>query len=221
MMKALVFDLDDTLYPEWQFAASGFAAVGEWLQTHRDISGFAYVAEEAFKAGIRRNVFNVALDRMEVQYERNLISKLVNVYRSHRPSIQLFDDARWALDAFPERLALGLITDGYYQTQRNKVEALGIASVFTKMVFSDAYGPECWKPSFVPYQRMASELSLEGKECAYVGDNPTKDFVTAKKLGWLTVQVCRAEGEYRNVDVPVDHHAEVKIFSLRNLETIL
>jgi len=31
---ALVFDLDDTLFPERDFVLSGFQAVGDWLETN-------------------------------------------------------------------------------------------------------------------------------------------------------------------------------------------
>jgi len=37
----LVFDLDDTLYPERQFALSGFAAAGSWAEAELGIAGLA------------------------------------------------------------------------------------------------------------------------------------------------------------------------------------
>ena len=37
----LVFDLDDTLYPERQFALSGFAAAGRWAEAELGIAGLA------------------------------------------------------------------------------------------------------------------------------------------------------------------------------------
>jgi putative hydrolase of the HAD superfamily len=37
----LVFDLDDTLYPERQFALSGFAAAGRWAEAELGLGGLA------------------------------------------------------------------------------------------------------------------------------------------------------------------------------------
>ena len=37
----LVFDLDDTLYPERQFALSGFTAAGRWAAAELGIAGLA------------------------------------------------------------------------------------------------------------------------------------------------------------------------------------
>src|SRR5437667_312129 len=35
-----------------------------------------------------------------------------------------------------------------------------------------------------------------GRGCLYLGDNPRKDFVAARRRGWRTVRVRRPEGEH-------------------------
>jgi putative hydrolase of the HAD superfamily len=45
---ALIFDLDDTLFPERDFVFSGFQAVGDWLETNLSLSGFAEVARAIY-----------------------------------------------------------------------------------------------------------------------------------------------------------------------------
>ena len=37
----VVFDLDDTLYPEWTFAHGGFAAAGTWVLDNWGVDGVA------------------------------------------------------------------------------------------------------------------------------------------------------------------------------------
>lgn len=32
MSKAIIFDLDDTLFPEYEFALSGFQVVSDWVK---------------------------------------------------------------------------------------------------------------------------------------------------------------------------------------------
>ena len=39
-MKAVIFDLDDTLFPERTYVLSGFRAVGDWISETYSIRGF-------------------------------------------------------------------------------------------------------------------------------------------------------------------------------------
>ena len=51
MIRTVVFDLDDTLFPEREFVLSGFAAVDAWLRNNRAITGFAERASAESRAG--------------------------------------------------------------------------------------------------------------------------------------------------------------------------
>lgn len=221
MSCALVFDLDDTLFPEREFVQSGYRAVGEWLRNTRSVRGFEEAASTEFSAGARGNIFNLALHRLGVLDDPELVRQMVAVYRAHEPTISLFADAAWALDHFAGGTQLGLLTDGYLEVQRRKVAALGIAHRFEAMVFSDEAGREAWKPSAIPYQRVMTQLQRRGNECVYVGDNPLKDFVTAKALGWQTVEIRRAGGEYAAVVAPLSHQADITIHSLEELAELI
>jgi putative hydrolase of the HAD superfamily len=64
-------------------------------------------------------------------------------------------------------------------------------------------------------------LSCKGKECVYVADNPLKDFITANKLGWMTVQICREGGEYAKIIPEKSHEANFQIKSLLELANLL
>ncbi|CAM2066569.1 HAD family hydrolase [Sulfidibacter corallicola] len=221
MERVLVFDLDDTLYPERDFVKSGFGAVDAWLHEHRGGPDFFEPAWRLFERGERGTIFNQVLDARGVDYDRAFIRQLVEVYRSHRPDIQLHPDGAAALERLGRTHVLGLITDGFLETQRNKVAALGIEPVFRCIVYSDEGGREAWKPSQIPYRRIMDGCEVTGERCIYVGDNPTKDFVTAKKLGWLTIQILRSDGEYRNLDVAPEFRAHHRIESLDRLDVLL
>jgi putative hydrolase of the HAD superfamily len=218
----LVLDLDDTLFPEHEYALSGFRAVGRFLEEHHGVREFHTVAWLLFEEGVRGKIFNEALDRLGVPYDGPMIERLVSHYREHLPEINLHEDARWALMHYGKTFRLGLITDGPLVVQRNKVAALGIEPHFAAIVYSDEYGRESWKPSPVPYRKIMELIPCEGDgQYIYVGDNPRKDFVTAKLLGWSTVQIVRERGEYSGVVVPESHHAHARISSLRELEQVI
>ncbi len=224
MISALIFDLDDTLYPEREFVHSGFAAVDHWLRERRGLAGFAEEANRLFGEGLRGRIFDEALHRLEVDEVDALVPVLVAIYRAHAPRLALYPDAEWALGYFGPRLKLGLVTDGYAATQRNKFATLGLEPFFQAVMFTDDHGRENWKPSPEPFRRIAEALASPAAACAYVGDNPAKDFVAPNRLGWLTVHLQRKGGEYRGIvpdELPQDHRAQHEIGSLRELEGIL
>jgi putative hydrolase of the HAD superfamily len=136
------------------------------------------------------------------------------------PVIKLCDDARWALEHYKNFKKIGLITDGYLSVQKNKVAALNIEKYFDIIVFSDELGKENWKPSPLPYQKVEQILSVYNSECVYIGDNPTKDFITAKKMGWITVQIKR-NGDYSDLKVDSSYYADKTISSLFELKEII
>ena len=58
----------------------------------------------------------------------NPLSDYLNIYRYHHPNISLMQEVSETLDALKEAgCELGVITDGREITQRQKIEALGLA----------------------------------------------------------------------------------------------
>jgi putative hydrolase of the HAD superfamily len=188
----LVFDLDDTLYPERQFALSGFAAAERWAQSSLGLTGLATDMTRLLDQGHLGQLFRLALSRQMPEHEPEQLAGFIAAYRNHTPTLTLFDDAGWALSHFGGQLKLGLITDGNHGVQRRKVEALGIARHFQEIVYTDALGGRAFaKPHQQSYQRMEAALGSGHERFVYVGDNPAKDFVAPNARGWITVMIDR------------------------------
>jgi putative hydrolase of the HAD superfamily len=188
----LVFDLDDTLYPERQFALSGFAAAERWAQSSLGLMGLAADMTRLLDQGHLGQLFRLALSQHMPEHEPEHLAGLIAAYRNHAPTLTLFDDASWALSHFASRGKLGLITDGTHSVQRRKVEALGIASHFREIVYTDALGGRAFaKPHQQSYQRMETALGSGNDRFVYVGDNPAKDFIAPNARGWITVMIDR------------------------------
>jgi putative hydrolase of the HAD superfamily len=138
---------------------------------------------------------------------------LVDAYRKHRPRISLLPDAREAL-ARIRRFAL--LTDGPAECQRNKVRALGLAARAEIVVLTGAYGAAFGKPHPRGFQEIA-DRSAAGR-LVYVADNPVKDFIVPRRLGWTTVRVRRPGGLHArvahgdDVDVVVEDLSELPAF---------
>lgn len=191
----IVFDLDDTLYLERDYAFSGFSALDRWLQQTRGIGGFADCARNAFTDGHRSHVFDHALATMGIEPTPRLIDEMVQLYRTHLPDLRLADDVASFFERWPADQPLALLTDGFHETQRNKVVALGLEeSRLNPIVYTDAWGAEYWKPHSRGFEFIADVFDLPPSAMAYVADNPAKDFVAPRALGWRAIQIARPGG---------------------------
>jgi len=220
-VKAVIFDLDDTLFPERSYVLSGFRAVGDWIHETYSIRGFFETAARLFGEGHRGRIFDEVLSTLGVSADRPLIDSLISCYRNHHPEIRMYQDAERALARFECHATTGIITDGYLVAQKRKVAALGLEQLVDHIVYSDEFGRDHWKPSSVPYLMMMEMTGCTGPDCAYVSDNPLKDFVAAKALGWTTVQIRRIGGEYSKVVVDAAHSSDYEIFGLDDLANAL
>ncbi|WP_058301204.1 HAD family hydrolase [Gorillibacterium timonense] len=219
-IDAVIFDLDDTLISEREYAMSGFRAVGEWLKGRTGTERFFETAVAFYHSSDKSRIFNRSLDVLGVPYDDGVIADCVACYREHRPDIQLLPDAEWALSRLEGRVKLGLITDGYLETQERKVQALSLRDRMEAVILTDLFGRDNWKPSPVPYEAVSHMLQAPHSRCLYIGDNPAKDFITANRLGWMTVHIDRGEGVYSGSRYTPDHEAHYRIARLQELRDI-
>lgn len=223
MIKAVVFDLDDTLISEKEYIRSGFRQVSKKIAEKNNLDK-DYVYElmlDTFNED-SKNVFNRVLDKLNIQYEKEDIKELINFYRGHMPDIKLYEDAKYILDTLKAKgIKLGMITDGYKVTQRNKLEALNIGDYFEYIVVTDELGREFWKPHQKTYEIIKEKLGLEYENMVYVGDNVSKDFVTANNLGMNTIFINREDGVYSGIQMDDEYLAKLEVTSLLELEKLI
>jgi putative hydrolase of the HAD superfamily len=206
-MKAVLFDLDDTLYTEMDFVRSGFAAVADHLRklgADRE-KALACMLSILEKEG-RGQVFDGVLREFGL-YTEDRVKVLLFCYRAHRPKLVLPGATRRVLEALKEAgLKMGIITDGASMVQRNKTDALGLGQWMDIIIHTDILGEKYWKPSQIPYRIALEMLDVPPEDAAYVGDNPAKDFFGANGCGLATIQLLSAaapskvrepEGAYR------------------------
>lgn len=190
----VVFDLDDTLYLERNYAISGFRTVAEWAKTKLGIEGLFEVAWAQFLHGDRSRIFDAVLRTYGLEPDPEVITAMVSAYRNHLPDIALEPDVLAWLATAPSDLGLAIITDGYREAQERKIAALGLPSLgFDPIFVTDIWGRECWKPHERAYLAVHEHFGLSPQDYTYVADNPRKDFVTPNALGWHTIQILRPD----------------------------
>ncbi|NLU94402.1 HAD family hydrolase [Chitinophaga sp. Ak27] len=212
----LVFDLDDTLYPEITFVESGFRAVAKYLHTTYRVSAedSMGVMLAELEANGRGKVFDRALEKWNLSTKERL-GQCLQVYRSHKPDISLFDDARKVLTQCKNR-AKYLVTDGNKHVQHNKVTALDLYHEFNKVFITRRYGIDREKPNPYCFLKICDLEKVKPEDVVYIGDNPKKDFVEIKKLGFKTVRVRR--GMFKDYRLTAEYEADKLVESLTEID---
>jgi putative hydrolase of the HAD superfamily len=222
MIKAVVFDLDDTLYPERAYAYSGFEAVaGQFADRLGDPAESAAAMRRLLDTEHRMHVFNALLADRGFEQTGKLVSAMIDAYRGHRPVISLYEDADAALTRLRTRHSLGIITDGRIIQQAAKIEALGLSPRVDAIILTNELGPGFAKPHPRPFELMADRLSAAHAECVYVADNPAKDFVAPNALGWITVRITRPDGVYNDAPTAEGGVPQHVISSLDELDGLV
>lgn len=213
--------MDDTLFLEADFVKSGFYEVDNYFQKHFKIKGFFANAWKRFSQGQRNNIFDKVLVDLNF-HDNNLkfVQELVSIYRSHKPNIELLDDAKWALDFLNSSYPLALLSDGYLYTQRNKINALGINQYFDRIYLTDYWGKENWKPSSYVFNIVQKDFEASDS-FVYIADNPQKDFIATNKIGWQSIHIKRNAGIYSGISTPANGKPNIIINSLHELKDIL
>ncbi len=196
MIKVVIFDLDDTLYPERDYLKSGCLAIARYLASDDGALYEEYCG--VFDALIGESHVGV-FDRFCERYaDKNFDKpKLLDVYRAHDPIITLFKDVEPCLKELKARgIKLALLTDGRSEGQRKKISALGLADLFDKIVVTSELGAGYEKPDERAYDSITEYFGVKPSEVVAVGDNPRKDFEIGKK-GVHTVRVLR-DGLYKD-----------------------
>jgi putative hydrolase of the HAD superfamily len=219
---AIVFDLDDTLYAEQSYTFSGYQAVAEAfaprLAAEFDLSARM---RSLFDSPDRARVFNVIVEELGAPQPDALIADMVETFRAHRPTIQLFPDAAAALERLAGGGPLGLISDGHLVTQQAKVEALKLRERIDEIILTGEWGQDFWKPHPRAFEEMTQRLDVPHSACVYVADNRKKDFIAPNALGWRTVFVDRPRAVYADNAAPPGGAPQLTIPTLDTLEEAL
>lgn len=188
--RAIVFDLDDTLYPLRRFVLSGFAAVAAVVA--RELG----VPPERVTRTLRR-ASRAARGRELQQLCRRFslpasdVARLVEIVREHTPHIRLPRETVRVLAALRPRWRLGVLTNGLAAIQRRKVAALGLAELVDAVVFAAECGDGRGKPARTAFLTVLDRLGTPADRTVFVGDDLDADIFGARRAGMRTIHVAR------------------------------
>ena len=153
--SVIVFDLDDTLYSEYDYKCSGIQAVVgiiTSLYPQYDADVLNEIADNKSKDWLDNLCHHCKLNELEKQ-------SLLWQYRLHRPVIRPYVEPSFLRKLMRPFAARALITDGRSLTQRLKIQALGLTDLFDDILISEAMQSE--KPDDKRFVFLQTNIRLQ------------------------------------------------------------
>jgi putative hydrolase of the HAD superfamily len=209
-LRAILFDVDDTLYSTTEFAELARTnGVREMVRL-----GLKMEPEEVLRE--LHEVIAEFSSNYEFHFDKLLLRLPAETHEGVNPAILIagaviayHETKARQLKPFPDvpevlkklsqtDLILGIITMGQPVKQAEKILRLGLMEYIdpSAIFISDQIG--IGKPNVKLYMRACRQLEIWPLEAMYVGDNPPNDVDPPNQLGMSTVLV-RHEGKYSSV----------------------
>lgn len=199
MVRAVILDLDDTLYAYEPLDAVAGARVQNYTCEQLGITVQQY--EEAYLYGrseTKRQLGDVGASHNRLLYFQKTLEYLdvnpmpisLRMYETYwgtfLEKMKLRDGAREFLDRMHEEgIKVMVCTDLTAHIQHRKIEALGIADDICCLVTSEEAGRE--KPAPEVFALCLDKLKLSAEEVCCIGDSRVKDVEGAKSAGMQAI----------------------------------
>ncbi len=198
MIRALSFDLDDTLWPitptilhaeqrlqDWLHARVPDIAPhwpSERLRAHRDAVA-ASRPDLAHDYGAQRR--HSLLEILDGRAERDrLVEDAFATFYAARNEVALYDDALGCLEHVATRVRLASLSNG-----NTELERTGLAHHFAHRISARDVG--VMKPDPVIFAHLCVALDLAPAQIAHIGDDPDMDVLGAKQAGLFAIWLNR------------------------------
>lgn len=217
MARALLFDLDDTLYLEEDFVRSGIEAVARHMAPRLGV-GHDELADRLWY-DFRRLGRTGLFDRLVKAYPDSALTvpELVAVYREHEPNLTLSGEICSLLARLRQRYKLAIVTDGLPATQKKKIAALKLETMVDAIVYPwELAAP---KPAPMAFHEACRLLEVPPDQAVIVGDDPFHDVEAARAAGIACIRI--RTGRAREIPTRHPPAAYDEIAALAGLEAAL
>mgnify|MGYP001237096554 FL=1 len=218
-IKFIIFDLDDTLFDEKKFRVMNIKKILSFFLLRKINSNYKinkFIKFNYLQSKIYNNSYLTNLSKkLSIKVKKNDILELFNSTPKEKYVSQ--EDILLLKLLKKKKIKIGLITDGNYIRQFNKIYDAGIIKLFDKIIINSSEKKK--KPNKLSFKKMLSYYNVNPNQALYVGDNPNKDFLGPKSLGIKTIRVFK--GKYKHLKKNKFFEADKKINKLTDLKKIL
>ena len=184
-MKAVIFDLDGTLYDKSglaqrlifsQLLRGRLGMLKREREVRKELRGRHFESEEAFY-----KAFFARFDRPELArrwYFEEYMPDMVSILRKH------YRMAPWVETTLLELRSKGrkIVVFSDYGSVREKLSAIGFNLAWADFIF-DAPSLGGLKPCKESFEKICQEIRLQPSECLMVGDREDTDGAGARSVG--------------------------------------
>ena len=213
-IQAIGLDLDDTLWPIWPTIERAEKVLHDWLVENAPMTAALFSSPAALReireymatnrpelkhdlSAIRRESIRLALYRAG---ENPLLADAAfEVFFAERQRVDLFDDARPALEFLAARYPLVSISNGNADLHR-----VGIAGYFRAAISAREFG--VGKPDPRIFHAAAGAVEVPPEAVLHLGDDATLDALGAMNAGMQAAWINRADHLWPHEQLP---HATV------------
>ncbi|WP_002146055.1 HAD family hydrolase [Bacillus cereus] len=224
----IFFDIDGTLL---DYDAAERNGISHFFQRYNDIfSGNELEAAKLWHA-LSEQYFNKFLSK-ELSFQEQQWMRMYHLFKTYGVNLSLeesqhkfnqyielyknnwttFEDVLYTLQTLQQRgHSLGIISNGDYEQQIEKLTALNILQYFKYIFTSSEIGIS--KPDPEIFQRAGLQSNLEMKDCYYIGDRLETDAISSTIAGMHGIWLNRNNSQLK--------YAVPTIRSLREFLTII
>ena len=222
-LRAICFDLDDTLWPIEPVISHAEKTLHIWLLTHypRLAQRFSpgdlrHLRQRLLKKQpqLRHDLstlrkISLAQAAAHVGYSDSLVEPAFEIFMEVRHQVQLYDDVLPVLERLSNRYVLCALTNGNAEVQR-----VGLGHLFDAAFLAREVGAV--KPEPAMFQAACQYAQAEPSQVVHVGDDAVCDVAGAAAIGMRTVWINRHKKAWLGTPAP-----DAIITSLTELEPLL
>jgi len=196
--KFIFFDLDNTLlnHDSAETAAQNDlyestpelqeVSLDEWLSTYKTINHNLWLKYQEGKIDrhhLQFSRFHDAMDELGISTKRSkeVGRTYMQCYRNHWSWV---DGAQEALEEVAEKYPVGIVTNGFLETQQMKIQKMGLDQYTNLFVITEEIG--VMKPHQKVFDVATERAGVDRKSILYVGDSYSSDIIGGRNAGWNT-----------------------------------
>jgi YjjG family noncanonical pyrimidine nucleotidase len=206
-IKAALFDLDDTIFDHTTVMTASLEHLAkvhglppDFVSIYLRINKSMWVdyeqglisRDEIHYGRMRRALAECGRNGLDA---KSMMEEYFAYYSGHQ---RLFSGARECLTKLGCIIKLGIITNGFVDVQRGKLEKTGIADLVDTVLISEETGNI--KPHPDVFRLALERLGVAASEAIYIGDSFATDILGAEKAGirtiWFNPQGARPTTDY-------------------------
>ncbi len=217
MLKAVIFDLDNTLYQYDECHETATKKVYEYFSNYKDISYSEYLkkltqAKDEVKTPLKSTaashnrllyfqklleMFNIkSIDKADKMYEIYWDS-FIDKMTLRKNCLELLEYLKY------HNIKVAICSDLTTYIQYKKIRKLNIIEYIDYIVTSEEVGVE--KPNFKMFSQTLNKLSVKKDECLYIGDDLKKDIEGAKNFG---IEALLIKDDFSNILKEIERRVE-------------